>query len=328
MAKQKIFVNQDFQGLAIEGVVSNAYADLATAQAKAVASSWGTAQKGLLIYDKATGLEHRWDGTQFVAIPASQELKTIIDNTLTDVASVVALSTLRPTTIYKNDLGAIFLVDAENTVTQLEDGKDIGEIVFNSVAFVADTEVVFDLNADATIASQFGNAQAGTVEVMDNKFFLATGLAIYETGGTQPLNMSPVVRAISDSTFGVTVGIAGDFTIAVSVLLKKQLTTLFVKNQLASSSIAVTNVTVAGVSFDPILNIASGVEKQTAKIIPSPGVETLTFHYLGLTAPIVSATAVNGVNAIVGTVTDLTGGNYDVEFLAVDLSKDLVVTLL
>ena len=329
MANQKIFNNLDLQGLSIQNAIVNSYDNLAAITAATVLYNFGVNHTAFRGYAKDTKLFYKWTGTALEVIPEPTERITIVDNTLLSLADVVALGVdLRKNTLYKNDAGMIVDVTSDGTATLISDGSESGRIVFKPVTFVADTEVVFDINGDATIDAQFGKASAVTLEKAENKFLLTTGLAIhYKDGAEHYLDSSSKVRIIDEATFGITLSIGAEMVVSLNVDLVTSVAKLTVTNQVLTSSIEVLNATFGANSFDPVTDVSTGITKSVIKAGVVLATENLTLTLNNVVGTIVGATILNDGNTITGTVTDLTGGNWQLDFLAVDFSKDVVLTI-
>jgi len=222
MANQKIFNNLNLQGLEIQNAIVNNYDNLAAITAATVTYALGVDDHGFRAYAKDTKKFYKWTGTALEEVPETSERITIVDNTLLTLADVVALGVdLRKNTLYKNDAGMLVDVTADGTATLISDGIDSGRIVFKPVTFVADTEVIYNLNADSTIDFQSGKAKAGSIQEVENKFLMATGIAVHYKDGTEHyLDSSSKVRVIDNQTFGITLGVSAEMVVSLEVNLK------------------------------------------------------------------------------------------------------------
>ena len=222
MANQKIFNNLNLQGLEINNAIVNNYDNLAAITAATVTYALGVDDHGFRAYAKDTKKFYKWTGTALEEVPETTERITIVDNTLLTLADVVDLGVdLRKNTLYKNEAGMIVDVTSEGTATLITDGVESGRIVFKAVAFVPDTEVIFNINKDATIDFQSGKAIAGSIQEVENKFLMATGIAVHYKDGTEHyLDSSSKVRVIDNETFGITLGISAEMVVSLEVNLK------------------------------------------------------------------------------------------------------------
>lgn len=327
---KKMFTNSDYQGLSLVNVRSvNSYDNLAAITAATVTYALGVDDHDFRAYAKDTKKFYKWTGTALEEVPETSERITVLDNTLLSLQDVVDLGVdLRKNTLYKNEAGMIVDVTSEGTATLISDGTESGRIVFKPIKFVADTEVIFNLNADATIDFQSGKAKAGSIQEVENKFLMATGIAVhYKDGGAYYLDSSSRIRVIDETSFGITLGVSAEMVVSLNVNLVTSVTKLTVTNEVLTSSIEVIDATFGVNSFDPITDVSTGITKSVIKAGVVLSTEDLTLTLNGVVGTIAGATLLNDGNTIVGTVTDLTGGNWQLDFLAVDFTKDVKITI-
>ena len=222
MSEIKYHNSINLQGLEIKNAIVNNYDNLAAITAATVTYALGVDDHGFRAYAKDTKKFYKWTGTALEEVSETTERITVLDNTLLSLQDVVDLGVdLRKNTLYKNEVGMIVDVTSEGTATLITDGTESGRIVFKPVTFVADTEVIFDLNADATIDFQSGKAKAVSIQEVENKFLMATGIAVHYKDGTEHyLDSSSKVRPIDNKTFGITLGIGATMVVSLNVYLK------------------------------------------------------------------------------------------------------------
>ena len=327
---KKMFTNSDYQGLSLVNVRSvNSYDNLAAITAATVTYALGVDDHDFRAYAKDTKKFYKWTGTALEEVSETTERITIVDNTLLTLQDVVALGVdLRKNTLYKNEAGMIVDVTSEGTCNLISDGVESGRIVFKATKFVADTEVIFNINNDASISEQYGKAQAGSAQEVESKFLMTTGIAIHYLDGVEHyLDASSKVRVIDNETFGVTIGIGAEMIVSLNTNLVNSVASLTVTNQVLTSSIEVLNAKFGSNSFDAITDVSTGITKSVIKAGVVLGIENLTLTLNNVVGTITGATILNNGNTIVGTVIDLTGGNWQLDFLAVDFTKDVKITI-
>ncbi len=173
----------------------------------AVAPTGLTANTKFVTWVDASGKEHLYSVTDPIGTPVFKEITTNelmrVDNTtLTDTASVSALSPLRNHTIYFNSTtGASWLVDENGGVTQISDGNQEYYGVFNSRLLTANTASIFDVNADATLTVT--NLSSAVTEEAFSEYLIDVQVFDADNGNQLNTNNYAIVFT-SNSTFEIT----------------------------------------------------------------------------------------------------------------------------